>query len=141
MFQKCLVCSSPREVQESVNLQLARGVRMVDIAKAVGVSKSSIGRHSLKCVPRITLEKYAKNFTRRRLLVTWKNVVLGEGQAAEAGKYPEVGRFYLWDGLVPIEKKDVKPDDGVFVVEYAPQLLTPEPERPPASVDSTPKDT
>jgi hypothetical protein len=128
MFQKCTVCSAPREVQESVNLQLARGVRMIDIAKAVGISKSSIGRHSLKCLPRLTLEKYAKNFTRRRLLITWKNTV---GWVPEAGKYPEVGRFYLWDGLVPIEKKDIRPDDATFVVEYAPRLVSPPADPPP----------
>ena len=56
--QICSVCSAPVEVQQAVNAALANRTKMRDIALAVGISKSSIHRHSQKCVTRTALNQY-----------------------------------------------------------------------------------
>jgi hypothetical protein len=74
MFRNCSVCESPTEVLKSVNESLVRRVKLRDIAKMCGLSKSAIGRHKLKCVPREILRNYKNakfNAQRGRVFVKW----------------------------------------------------------------------
>jgi hypothetical protein len=57
----CLVCKSPPEVRDSINAQLRqkpKAVPMKQIAAASGISRAEIGRHSLRCIPKVTIKAH-----------------------------------------------------------------------------------
>lgn len=55
--RSCNVCSAPREALAVINDQLKRKIPMSRIAKECGISKSAIGRHSIHCLQKQTLNK------------------------------------------------------------------------------------
>src|SRR5579862_3976615 len=61
----CTVCKSSR--LGAVDAMLARGVPFGKIATAVGIHKSSIGRHSLNCTARRAVNDAERDEQRRRL--------------------------------------------------------------------------
>jgi hypothetical protein len=56
-FQTCSICSRPGNARQLVDAMLDKKVAMVKIAVETGFTKSSIGRHSLKCRPRAAIQQ------------------------------------------------------------------------------------
>jgi hypothetical protein len=57
----CRVCKSPPEVRASIDAQLRakpKPVAMKIIAAASGISRAEIGRHSLRCIPKVTVKAH-----------------------------------------------------------------------------------
>src|ERR1700730_4499258 len=52
----CSICSKP-DVREVIDALLAKRITMKEIARLTGCTKSSIGRHSLKCVIHFAAQK------------------------------------------------------------------------------------
>jgi hypothetical protein len=68
--KQCSVCSGPPEVLAAVNGMLKQKLSMKKIAAASGISKASIGRHSLKCCDRKIAETF-KSLKQLRPIISW----------------------------------------------------------------------
>jgi hypothetical protein len=68
MGQKCCICANAA-IAENVDRMLRSKIPMSRIAALAGCSKSAIGRHSLRCVPKENLKKHGAAMHRRRLVV------------------------------------------------------------------------
>jgi hypothetical protein len=73
MGQKCCICSGPPAVLENVDRMLRNKTPMSRIAALAGCSKSAVGRHSLACLPKKTLQEHGAALHRRRLVVQQGN--------------------------------------------------------------------
>jgi hypothetical protein len=74
MANDCSICSAPINVLRAVNDALAKREKLRSIAARSGFSKSSIHRHSQRCVPRQVLASHqASRFNSQlgRIFVQW----------------------------------------------------------------------
>ena len=87
MGQKCCICSGPPAVLENVDRMLRNKTPMSRIAALAGCSKSAVGRHSLACLPKKTLQEHGAALHRRRLIIQDGNPpqyhVLASGRSLE----------------------------------------------------------
>jgi hypothetical protein len=100
--KQCSICSAPPDVLASINSQLKQRVSMKKIAAASGISKASIGRHSLKCCNRKIAETF-KSMKQMRPIISWP-----DGRAhiqfrdtllspAEVNRLCMSGDFCVWE--------------------------------------------
>jgi hypothetical protein len=97
----CSICRAPNEVRAFVDEQLQKGVRMIDIADAVGIGKSSIHRHSSRCLRRRAVERFKSE--RRRAY----------GRARWIVKWP--GNRLTVGGCIPFKPEDTIRETDVFI--------------------------
>ena len=101
-MKQCSICSAPPDVLASINSQLKQRVSMKKIAAASGISKASIGRHSLKCCNRKIAETF-KSMKQMRPIISWP-----DGRAhiqfrdtllspAEVNRLCMSGDFCVWE--------------------------------------------
>src|SRR5579859_102476 len=56
--QKCSVCVSPPAVRDAIESQVREGIKLRDIERQSGFSKSDISRHCRNCVARNELTRH-----------------------------------------------------------------------------------
>lgn len=106
MGQSCAVCKAPAAVRENVDRMLRNKTPMSRIAALAGCSKSAIGRHSLKCVPRDTLKTHGAAMHRRRLII-------------QQGIPPQ---YAVWGSNRSLQPSEFDYDHDLFVVvHYGPK--------------------
>jgi hypothetical protein len=100
--KQCSICSGPPEVLAAVNGMLKQKLSMKKIAAASGISKASIGRHSLKCCNRKIAETF-KSMKQMRPIISWpdgrahiqfRDTLLS---AAEVNRLCMSGDFCVWE--------------------------------------------
>jgi hypothetical protein len=101
----------------AINSALAKRDKLRDIASRSGFSKSAIGRHSQKCMPQKILNDYRDaQTTNGRSVVCWPDVECAP---------PALRAKLMADGK-EVLAGDLRHDDSLFLVQYAP-LFLPEP--------------
>jgi hypothetical protein len=109
----CSVCQSP--AVSTVNAELLKPAheRMTlrEIEKISGLSRSALGRHNLRCIPRLRLalnreRKANASGTPGREIISWPEC---DGAAA-----------YFSYGNRILHEHDLLPSDVIFAVEYGP---------------------
>jgi hypothetical protein len=101
-MKQCSICSGPPEILSAVNSMLKQKLSMKKIAAASGISKASIGRHSLKCCNRKIVDKF-KSIKQLIPIVCWpdgRNHRLFHDErmltVAEVNKLPD-SDYILWE--------------------------------------------
>jgi hypothetical protein len=94
---ECTVCALPVADKAAVESKINAGAKFRELARLCGISKSSLHRHSVNCMPRNRLREL-KN---RRL-----------APAAESRQ------IVLWPDE-PFDVAQMKPEDFLIVVQYA----------------------
>jgi hypothetical protein len=127
----CSICSAPQPVRDAINAALTRGTNYREIEKEVGISRSSISRHSRKCIPRKRMNDFRdalRPVANGRLVIAWPNDECAPPDAR--------GKFLYWGK--ELRADDLRENDTILKVEYAP-LPTIEPEQFAVDVPRDPK--
>lgn len=89
----CSVCSAPPAILNLINAELAKETRLRDIQDICGIHRSSISRHSRKCVPKRKLN------------------IFRDAKRAAAN-----GNIVVWEPGAP--RPNAGPNDYVYQIEY-----------------------
>ncbi len=110
----CGTCEKGEDFANIVNELLWNGTRLADVAEQVGSTKSSIHRHQHGRCP-FSYLKWKANRARNKGKIIGRQITQWEdGSLSHYGE--------------PIEEKDLRGNDVIFFVAYAPPL-------PPVSID------
>ncbi len=115
---QCSVRTAPRQVTDIVNGSLAAKVKLRDIAERTGISKSSISRHSVKCIGRGVLARYRESRAARSALRHRRIVTQAEDGSLHVFADPGGGGRNGRDGTVRISRSELREDDMVVLVAY-----------------------
>lgn len=120
MRGSCSICAAPAEVLTAINYALARHEKLRDIEKRSGFSKSSLHRHSNKCIPRNAIVSYKTvklNSVGRRYVVQWP-----DGSLTTSTVFDSRGHAVEQRADQPLQRltfDQINPEtDIVLVVEY-----------------------
>lgn len=131
-LQKCSICAAPGDVLEAINRALRERKPLRALAVESGFTRSSLSRHSIRCMPR---EALARNKTLRGK--SGRKII--EYVSEKAG---EASTFTLINGT-PISRAEILPTDtiyGVEVIYTQPEITNPsalKPERLRRFLDET----